>query len=170
MIDDEKLIAAAKRLRTEDAPTEFSQQDKSASADAIENFLDTYELIEIDDLKVVPADKNTSERMTISGVSVSIRPDAYLEDPITGDIKGAVKLHFPKTTPLNEISAEYVATAMKVYIEQEKKSAVVDYKKCYVIDVSTKQVTHAPKAYKRKMNDITAACEEIEARWKRGGG
>jgi hypothetical protein len=42
MIDDEKLFAAAKKLRTEDAPTEYSQQDKSASADAIENFLDTY--------------------------------------------------------------------------------------------------------------------------------
>jgi len=35
------------------------------------------------------------------------------------------------------------------------------------VDVPTKQIYNAPKAFKRKMNDISAACEEIDVRWKK---
>lgn len=133
------LASPRRRLRLDDSGTEFAHQDRLASAEAIENFLEASEQIEIDDLTVAPVENSASESMEISGVSVSIRPDAYLKDPVTGDIKGAIKLHFPKTTPLT-----------------------------YVVDVSTQTVSCAPKSHVRKMNDIAAACEEIDARWRRG--
>lgn len=61
---------------------------------------------------------------------MSICPDAYLNDLVTGDIKGAIKLHFPKTTPLNEQVAEYVDAAMKVFLHKKKRSPIVDHRKC----------------------------------------
>lgn len=170
MVDDSSLASAAKRLRLDDSGTEFAYQDRLASAEAIENFLEASEQIELDDLVVVPVENSASESMQISGVSVSIRPDAYLKDPITGDIRGAIKLHFPKTTPLTELAAGYVGAATKVFLQQEKNSPVVDHRKCYVVDVSTQTVSSAPKSHVRKMNDIAAACEEIDARWRRGSG
>lgn len=168
MVDDSNLIAAAKRLRLDRSGTEFAYQDRLASADAIENFLEASEQIELGDLVVVPAENSLSESMQVSGVAVSMRPDAYLKDPVTGDIKGAIKLHFPKTTPLTEMAAGYVGAAIKVFLQQNKNSPVVDYRKCYVVDVSTQTVSSAPKSHIRKMNDIVAACEEIDARWRRG--
>lgn len=170
MVDDSSLVAVAKRLRLDDSGTEFACQDRLASADAIENFLEVSERIELDDLTVVPVSNSASESMEISGVFVSIRPDAFLKDPVTGDIKGAIKLHFPKTTPLTELAAGYVGAAIKVFLQKEKGSLVVDHRRCYVVDVSTQTVSSAPKAHVRKMNDIAAACEEIDARWRRGNG
>lgn len=170
MVDEASLAAAAKRLRLDDSGTEFACQDRLASAEAIENFLEASEQIELGDLTVVPVENSASDSMQIGGVSVSMRPDAYLKDPVTGDIKGAIKLHFPKTTPLTEAAASYVGAATKVFLQQEKKSPVVDHKKCYVVDVSTQTVTTAPKSHVRKMNDIEAACEEIDARWRRVNG
>ncbi len=168
MTDEEKLLSEAKRLRADTTGTDFAQQDRIASADAIENFLEVAEQLEIDDLAVIPAESTLSESMSINGVNVSIRPDAYLKNPITGDIVGAVKLHFPKTTPLTDISAKYVATALKVYLSEEKGAPLTDHKKCYVVDVSTQTATFAPKSHKKNMNDISAACEEIRARWELG--
>lgn len=168
MTDDSSLVAASKRLRLDNSGTEFSCLDRVASAEAIENFLETTDQIDLGDLVVIPVENSASETMQIGSVSVSIRPDAYLKDPMTGKIKGAIKLHFPKTTPLSKLAAEYVGAAIKVFLQQEKNSSAVDYRKCYVIDVSTRTVTAAPKSHVRKMNDITAACEEIDARWRRG--
>ncbi|MEA9752434.1 hypothetical protein VDG03_15705 [Xanthomonas campestris pv. raphani] len=170
MDDDSSLIESAKRLRSDRSGTDFACQDRIASAEAIENFLEASDKIQLEDLVVVPVENSSSEAMQISGVSVSIRPDAYLKDPVTGDIKGAIKLHFPKTTPLSEQAAEYVGAATKVFLQQEKRSPVVDHRKCYVVDVSTQAVYSAPKSHIRKMNDIAAACEEIDARWKRSSG
>lgn len=170
MEDDSALIAAAQRLRRDESGTDFAYQDRLASAEAIDNFLEVGEQIELDDLVVVPVENSASESMQISGVSVSVRPDAYLKDPVTGEIRGAIKLHFPKTTPLTESAAEYVGAATKVFLQREKKSPVVDHRRCYVIDVSTQTVSTAPKSHVRKMNDIAAACEEIDARWKRSKG
>lgn len=170
MGDESSLVAAAKRLRLDDSGTEFAQQDRLASAEAIENFLEASDQIHLEDLVVVPVESSASETMQIGGVSVSMRPDAYLKDPATGQLRGAIKLHFPKTTPLSQKSAEYVGAATKVFLQQEKKSPIVDHRKCYVVDVSTRSVFTSPKSHARKMNDVAAACEEIDARWRRGNG
>lgn len=168
MADEAKLLSAAKRLRSDGTGSEFAQQDRVSSAEAIENFIEIVEQIELEDLSVVPVESSASESMQIAGVRVSIRPDVYLKNPITGDIVGAIKLHFPKTTPLNDTSAKYVSTALRVYLAEEKNAKVADHKKCYVVDVSTQTATCAPKSHKKSMNDITAACEEIRARWEFG--
>lgn len=166
MKDDDRLIQAATQLREADASSEFVRQDNLASADAIEDFLDVSDVLDISGLTADPCDKNLIAMMKISGVSVSVRPDMVLRDAKSGSVVGALKLHFSKTNPLSEKSREYVATALRVYLYQEGYEAV-DHGKCLVIDVPTKKLSAAPKAFKRKMSDIEAACEEIEARWRK---
>lgn len=164
MEDEGRLLAAASRLRIEETTTDFAKQDKLASADAIEDFLDTSEQLDISGLSAYGTDKTTSEILEISGVSVSVRPDVILKDESGGKVIGAVKLHFSKSNPLSAKSREYAATALRVYLA-EAGHASVDHSKCFVVDIPTQQASHAAKAYKRKMNDIEAACEEIVARW-----
>ncbi len=168
MTQEAELLSVARRLRSDTTGTDFARQDRTASAEAIENFLEVVEQIEIEDLAVVPAESTSSETMPVNGVNISIRPDAYLKNPITGDIVGAIKLHFPKTNPLGEVSAKYVATALKVFLSEQKGAQLADNKKCYVVDISTQTATCAPKSHKKNMNDIAAACEEIRARWLLG--
>ena len=163
--NEQDALSAASRLRDEEAATSFAKQDKNASADAIEDFLDASDLINMDGMVTERVKKNTTDSMVIAGVDVSIRPDVIFKDQKTGGIVGALKLHFSKTHPLNSTSSKYVATVMRVHLEKRENSEI-DPKKCYVVDVPTKNVNHAPRAYKKNMKDIEAACEEIEARWK----
>ena len=166
-LDREKLVSEARRLRIEDGGTDFSRQDREASAEAIHDFLKVVDQLKVRDSIIVRVSSSTSESMEVAGVTVSIRPDVYLKNFITGEIVGAIKLHFPKTTPLDQNASEYVATALRVFLEKEKGATAVDFKQCYVIDVSTGLVTHSPRTFTKKMNDISAACDEIDARWKR---
>jgi hypothetical protein len=168
MSDRAGLLSLASRLRKSREGTEFAINDRIASADAIESFLQTVDSLAFGDCVAVSMPGTSSEGMSISGVYVSVRPDVYLRNWVTGEIEGAIKLHFPKTSPLTSAGAEYVATVMRVYMEQEKGCLHVDHRKCFVVDVPTASVTVAPKAHVRKMKDIEAACEEIAIRWSNG--
>ena len=72
---EDEMLAAAARLREAGAATDFSRQDKLASAEAIEDFLDAAEQLDIDGLSAHGTDKATSEFLEVSGVGVSVRPD-----------------------------------------------------------------------------------------------
>lgn len=167
MANEEAMLNAAHELRTTSGATDFIEQDRRASADAIEDFLDASEQLNLEGFVVEPGDVASQKSMEVCGVEISMRPDAIIKKSETQEVVGALKLHFPKTNPLNEKSAEYVATALRVHLENTESNAKIDHKKCYVVDVSTGLVANAPKAHKRKMNDIAAACEEIKARWKK---
>lgn len=168
MNGEQEMLAAAEDLRQDYNGTDFVRQDRNASADAIEGFLDASDQLGIDDFLAEGIDRSISAIMNISGVNISVRPDVILKDKDTGEVKGAIKFHFSRTSPLSAKSREYSATALRVYLEGEGHRCV-DPNKCYVVDVPTQSVSSAPKAFKRKMNDIEAACEEINARWARSG-
>ncbi|WP_017454003.1 hypothetical protein [Herbaspirillum rubrisubalbicans] len=166
MEDEDGLRAAAIELRKRGTGSDFVEHDREASADAIDSFVEFADEVDLDGVVPVPIEANFSSHMDIAGVSVSTRPDLLLKDEKTGEIVGCVKLHFSKTSPLNQQGGEYVATALRVHLEEDGKQLAVDNEKVFVVDVPTRQVVTAPKAFKRKMKDIQAACEEIEARWR----
>ena len=169
MNDDSEILTAVKNLRISNGGSEFAEQDRQASATAIEDFLEASENLDLEGFVIESGESTSSTTMEVSGVDISMRPDAILKDPESGRVVGCIKLHFPKTSPLTPQAAEYVATAMRVYLESAEENSVIDHSKCYVVDVPTQQVVNAPKAFKRKMHDIEAACEEIDARWKNKG-
>ena len=162
-IGEQDLIDVAENLRNKIYDSKFISQDKNLSADAIDDFLEISDQLPVG-YKLEKVAANDASTLNFSGVAVSIRPDIYLKNDIN-EIVGAIKLHFPKSNPLTIVSGEYVATGLRFFV-QEKTSKLIDHKLCIVIDVPSSNVITAPKAGKKRMNDIEAACEEINASWK----
>jgi hypothetical protein len=83
-----------------------------------------------------------------------------------GSRVGALKLYFGKTFPLDEVSGAYVATVVHQFAATRLQSfGTAELKHCAVIDVFSKRVDFAPRAFTRRRKDIEAACEEIAIRW-----
>lgn len=166
MTSEDDALSTAAKLRANHSGTDFTAQDRQLSAEAIEDFLPLSEEIEIGDLSVHGGNTFAVETMDFGGTKVSMRLDALLKNKETGAIVGCVKLNFSKSSPLQEKAAEYVATALRAYLEVNFSSPnYVDPAKCYVVDVPTGTVCSAPKANKKRLSDLTAAGEEISARW-----
>lgn len=162
-ISEENLTQIAEDLRNKSYDSKFISQDKNLSADAIDDFLEISDQLPTG-YKYEKAPANEKSTLELSGVDVSIRPDAYIKND-NNEVVGAVKLHFPKSNPLTTTSGEYVATALKTFV-QKNVSKPIDPKLCLVVDVPSASVISAPKAGKKRMIDLEAACEEIDARWK----
>lgn len=166
MGDDGFVMQRIEDLRNDLSGSGFAAQDRQLSADAIEDFLPLCEEIEVEGLSVQSGAAFATATMDFGGTQVSMRPDAILRNPETGDIVGCVKLNFSKSAPLQNRAAEYVATAMRAHLENNLSSPEhVDPSLCYVVDVPTGTVSCAPKANKKRLSDLTAAGEEIAARW-----
>lgn len=150
-------------MREKEYESKFTAQDKNLSADAIDSFIEiSDQLPESYRFEKVPV--NQKSTMEIAGVDVSIRPDAYIKND-SDQVVGALKLHFPKSNSLDKNSGEYVATALKIFVQEGTENAI-DHKLCIVVDVPSASVFSAPKAGKKRMIDIEAACEEISAQWR----
>lgn len=166
MLDDAKLLDDAQNLRDSaitGTGTEWDINSRRASADAIEQFLEIADKIDLDGLVVESIPENQRAVLELSGVDVSIRPDAIFRDMESNEIKGLLKLHFPRENHLND-TAKHIATALRVYGEN-LENANINPKKCYVIDVFDSSVTVAPKTFKKNIKELEAACDEIRMRW-----
>ena len=162
-ISEDQLTQIAEDLREKEYESKFTTQDKNLSADAIDSFLEISDQLP-DNHKFEKVPANEKSTIEIAGVDVSIRPDAYIKND-NDEVVGALKLHFPKSNPLDKNSGEYVATALKAFL-QEGTGNTIDHKLCIVVDVPSSSVIPAPKAGKKRMIDIEAACEEIGAQWR----
>ncbi len=162
-ISDDNLETMAVDLRNKIYDSKFVAQDKNLSADAIDSFLEISDQLPTG-YKFEKAPANGKSTLALSGVDVSIRPDVYIKND-NNEVVGAVKLHFPKSNPLTTTSGEYVATALKTFLQESTKTPI-DHKLCIVVDVSSSSVIPAPKAGKKRMIDIEAACEEFGNQWK----
>lgn len=104
-----------------------------------------------------------AERLAIAGVTVSVSPDFVVR---SSKGVGALVLYFNKTNPLDENSGAYVASLLHQFVEERLGHVgVPDPGACRVIDVLNGKVYTAPKSYKRRRQDIEAACQEIAAVW-----
>lgn len=167
MVDDSLAMQRVEELRNDNSGSDFAAQDRLLSAKAIDDFLPLSEEIEVEGLSVQSGAQFASETMDFGGARVSMRPDAILRDLESGNIVGCVKLNFSMSAPLQNKSAEYVATALRAHLENKLSSPEhVDPSLCYVVDVPTGTVSCAPKANKKRLSDIVAAGEEIAARWQ----
>jgi hypothetical protein len=166
MADDGPTLARAAELRADMSGSDFVVQDRLLSAEAIEDFLPIAEELEIDALSVESGYAFASETLNFGGTLVSMRPDAILKDRETGEVVGCVKLNFSKSAPIQELVGAYVATALRAYLEENAKGVKrISPSRCYVVDVPTGTISFAPNANKRRLGDLTAAGEEIAARW-----
>lgn len=110
--------------------------------------------------------------LQIEGVDVSINPDliSYRAKPL-GQCVGGVMFQTSKAVAAANWRADHsrnVSTLLWLLAERHLSAlGEIDRKLCLTIDVFGKTITPAPANYKRKINDLEAACAEISALWDR---
>ena len=102
--------------------------------------------------------------LLVGTVSVSVRPELLVESS-PGVIVGAIKLYFSKTLPLSDERARYAGAILQMAVENLKASQAVDFRRCLVLDVFAGRLSQAPRTYRRRRQDVDAACAEIAALW-----
>ncbi|WP_319780044.1 hypothetical protein [Maridesulfovibrio sp.] len=134
-------------------------------ASAVSHFMEISDDIQLDGVGIV-AGSNNVPKLHIAGVDISVRPDIILTDPDNGNIVGGIKLYLNKTYPLTDDAFDYVGTVLYRYLcEKMSTESTVDHKKCFVVDVFAHRIIQAPKAFKRNMGHVEAACSEIASVW-----
>lgn len=138
----------------------------SSSLDALVAFADTgLDLLEGFTPVVLP---RAQAKLVYQDVAVSVRPELLLKrqhDEKT--TVGVLKLYFSKGEPLSEDGGKFVTAACCEHLLQHLKTeGQPDLKAVYVLDVLAKKFFLAPKATKKRLKDISAACSEISAVWK----
>lgn len=110
------------------------------------------------------AGDNYSPKMVLGGVDISVRPEIILKNG--NKTVGGIKLYINKGTPLNQDSGGYVSTVLYRYLSEVLSTeSDVNRSTCMVVDVFGQSIYYAPKAYKRTMADVEAACRHISILW-----
>lgn len=144
----------------------WSKHRANGCAEAVLRFLDLEPRLDFRGMK--PVQMEEYDRLDVCGVDVSVYPDLVLEgiDARGKPLLGALKLHFPKSHPHTEAAGEYVATLLRMHAMLALgKEGRVREDACFVVDVFSGNVMSAPRGYKRRWRDISAACAEIRQAW-----
>lgn len=144
--------------------SEWSKQNADLCHDALIHFMTIQEDLSFNGLtpRVV---SDVAQKMNISGVDVSVRPEILLFDNYD-NIVGGLKLYINKSNPLTDESGKYISTVLYRHIVENISSEnYVEHNLCIVIDVFGQTIHVAPKSFKRSMSDVTSACQNIAILW-----
>jgi hypothetical protein len=161
------LERAASRLESASSTSEWQEQDRQLSLEALEAFLDLTDSLDLGGFKAVAADPDPPQ-LSIAGVSVSVRPEIVLQGarPDGSSAAGAIKLCISKNSPLGSDAGLYVATTVHQYLTDcLRPGGFPEPHACMVIDIFAREIHIAPRSFKRRRADIEAACEEISRAW-----
>lgn len=144
------------------------QQDrqKSANVDAIETFMGM-----LDDIDLKGANpslgSHAAPHVTIAGVSVSVRPDIILRCEKKGStLIGAIKLHFPRSEPLDIEQAGYVSAMLHRFASDHLlDEGTASTAHCMVVDVASAKFHPGVASVKKRMTDIQSSCGHIAQLW-----
>lgn len=166
--DSGALMAAAQRLRTAPASTDWQRSDNTSTADALDAIARMSAELLADGLQFKPAPARPA-KLTIGGLQVSVQPDALIVRTVRGVPSfGALKFHFIRDDEraLTPGAQEYVAAllhqwcatnALRGFTPAPALSRSVDVFRARIVPGKTRQ--------QRALANVAAACEEIVARW-----
>ena len=145
--------------------TVLRDQMASKCLDALAAFADTG----LDPLNgyTVAVLPRSQPKLLYRNVAVSVRPEVLLKrDNGDATVVGVLKLYFSKGDPLSDEGGKYVAAACLEHLTQHlSDGGQPDHKAVFVLDVLAKKFFQAPRATKKRLRDIEAACGEIAAVW-----
>ena len=167
-IDERSLENALQSLLQQTHSKIGARRRRDSNIERLETFLEMLDHIDLQDAEV--EEGPTTGRMTISSVSVSIRPEVVLRGhgQKGRSLIGAIKLHMSASSNyFNEEAAGYVSAAVQEFCKRSliSESEVVHAPYCQVIDVGGGRVYPGVKATRQRMKDIQAACQNISALW-----
>lgn len=132
---------------------------------ALISFLNIAEQVPTNGYKPVEGNNNVP-KLNLAGLDISVRPEILLTNSETGAVVGGIKLYLGKTHPLSDLAMIINSTVLYRYLAETLSDEVsVAPQNCFVVDVFAGKVVHAPKTYKRNMQQVSAACNEIANMW-----
>jgi len=163
-------IAAVERqisiLNQQSPETVGTQRRIASNVDALEAFLDMLDSISL--YGGTPTlGANDAPKLVLRNVSISVRPEIILRsENRNGPVVAAMKIHFPKTNPLNEQSAGYVSAVLQEWAQVNlRDDGEVSGPMCSVLDVGSQTYFDGVRATRQRMRDLEDACETIAALW-----
>ncbi|MCA9706244.1 MAG: hypothetical protein KDK70_10385 [Myxococcales bacterium] len=165
-IDRAGLLQRTEQIVSEPHESSYAMHRAHGCAEAVLRFLDLEPRLDLRGMTPIVIERH--EKLDVEGVDVSVYPDVVLEghDAKGRPTVGAIKLHFPKSHPHTEASAQYVATLLRMYAKLAMaERGRVNEDACIVVDVFAGRVLCAPRGYRRRWRDIGAACAEIRRAW-----
>jgi hypothetical protein len=110
---------------------------------------------------------NAAPHVVINGVGISVRPEVTLHSKSkAGALVGGIKLHFPKTEPLDKEESEYVSAIMQAFCKDHLwKDGQPNAAHCMVIDLASAKVYPGVKAIRQRLKDVQNACGQIASLW-----
>lgn len=161
IIDDS--IAA---LEDKECKSDFQVQDRDLSIELLELVLDgDYPDLSHCDISLYNGD---NPKVNISGVDISINPNLIIRCEKKGQkLIGGLKIHTSKSNSLDEEAGRNISTLIHSFISEHVASddEKVDLGLCLSVDLPQGSYISAPKSFKRRLNHIAAACEEIVLWW-----
>ena len=162
--DDHWLNNKVQQLLDKPISSDWDATRRNICIDALDSFMEFAEDLDFPPGLVCIAGKNDAAKLHICEVQVSIRPEIHLVNS-QNEVKGCIKLVFAKGRAVTEQEAIYTGVCLQKWMNEQYQ--VSDHKFCFVLDVFGQKFYTAPKAYKKRMSDIEAACEEIASAWDR---
>ncbi len=157
-----------KHLRSLRNLSDYQKKRNDSNILALKNFSNTIdEIINLEDYSITRGNTDV-EKLEIAGVKISVRPEVILTSKSTNhDDIGVIKLFFSKNNPLDEEMGDYITTITHQWVKNNLK-----IQKCntpneltFVLDVFNGKIFTTPKAFKQRLKDVKAACEEINIMW-----
>lgn len=161
------LDAAVLRLNSMKASSAWTAQDKKLSIEAIEAFKLVWPKLDLTMFQFEEG-PNSPSPIVLEGVEVSVRPEILLVGKRRdgSSSSGALKIYLAKSFPFEGEAGNYVATAVHLYMTDVLRPGnFPEPSACIVLDVFGGNLFVAPKAFKRRRDDISAACQEISRGW-----
>jgi hypothetical protein len=109
-----------------------------------------------------------ASHLILNGVEISVRPEVTLHSKSkSGEgFVGGIKLHFPKTEPMDEEQASLVSALMNAFCKDHLwKEGSPSPAHCMVIDLASGKVYPGVKSIKQRLKDIESACGQIASLW-----
>jgi hypothetical protein len=106
--------------------------------------------------------------LIVGGVKISVRPEVTLHSKSKGgeDLVGGIKLHFPKTEPMDEEQASLVSALINAFCKDHLwKDGAPLPSQCMVIDLASGKVYPGVKSIKQRLKDVDSACGQIASLW-----
>jgi hypothetical protein len=140
----------------------------NANIDALDRFADMLDDIDLQGAATSMGAHNPP-KLTFHSVKISVRPEIILraKGPKGQSMVGAVKLHFTKSHCHDGESAGYVSAVVQEYLRSHviQGDEIVASHLCPVIDIGSGSVFPGAKAITKRLRDIEAECQNIQALW-----
>jgi hypothetical protein len=164
----QELLNAIERVKAERPIEPWDRIRQSICVEAMDKLPDLADKLELGH-KRGPATRNKGV-LVLADLPVSVRPEIVLlkRDASRGSALGAVKLCFCKSRPLPDEAALYIATVLRRYLEVHYSEYAISPALCQVANPLTGQVWTAPDSYKKRLENLEAACLEIRLHWDSG--